>query len=197
MSLLAAIATGIVLAACTGLRAFMPLFAAGLASRFLGWDLAPSMGWLASDVGLVTFGVASAAEVIADKVPMVDHALDAVHIVVAPVAGALAGLSVWLNFPTPVAVALALIVAAPVAGGVHVLAAAVRVKSSAASAGTLNPAVSVIEDVVSVGAIVMAILVPLLALVAVVALLGLLVRRARRRRRRSPSMRDTAAGASR
>jgi hypothetical protein len=175
MAILAAIASGVVLAACTGLRAFLPLFAAGVASRALSWELAPSMQWLASDPALITLGVASLAEVIADKVPVVDHALDAVHTVVAPVAGALAGLSVWLNFPAPIAVAL-------LAGGVHLVAAGTRLKSTAVSAGTLNPAVSVAEDVATLSGIVLAVLAPLVALIVLVVGLTLLVRRRRRRR---------------
>jgi hypothetical protein len=182
MAILAAIASGVVLAACTGLRAFLPLFAAGVASRALSWELAPSMQWLASDPALITLGVASLAEVIADKVPVVDHALDAVHTVVAPVAGALAGLSVWLNFPAPIAVALAVLVGAPLAGGVHLVAAGTRLKSTAVSAGTLNPAVSVAEDVATLSGIVLAVLAPLVALIVLVVGLTLLVRRRRRRR---------------
>lgn len=182
MAVLAAIASGVVLAACTGLRAFLPLFAAGLGSRVLSWELAPSMQWLASDPVLIALGVASVAELIADKVPVVDHALDAVHTVVAPIAGALAGLSVWLNFPTPIAIALAVIVGAPLAGGVHLVAAGTRMKSTAVSAGTLNPVVSIVEDVAALSGIVLALLAPLIALVLLVAALVLLVRRRRRRR---------------
>jgi hypothetical protein len=89
MSLLIAAAAGVVLAASAGLRAFMPLFAAGLASRTLDWELASSMQWLSSDAALVSLGVATVAEVIADKIPVVDHVLDAIHTVLGPIAGAL------------------------------------------------------------------------------------------------------------
>ena len=184
MDILAAVASGVVLAACTGLRAFMPLFAAGLASRTLGWDLAPSMDWLSSNAAIMTFGIASAVEVVADKIPVVDHALDAMHTFVAPVAGALAALSVWLHLPPVVAAVLALMVAAPVAEGVHVLAAATRVKSSVATAGTLNPAVSVAEDAVSVGGILLALLVPVMALVLTLVAVVVIWRMVKRRRGR-------------
>jgi len=43
MTILLAIAAGVVLAASAGLRAFVPLFAVGVASRTLGWDLATEM----------------------------------------------------------------------------------------------------------------------------------------------------------
>ena len=182
MDVVIALATGTVLAASAGLRAFMPLFAAGLAARTVGWDLAPQMQWLASNTALLTLGVASLAEVAADKVPVVDHALDAVHTVVGPIAGILAGLAVWLHFPPAVAAVLAIVVGAPVAGGVHLLAATTRIKSSVVSGGALNPVASVAEDALSVGALVVVVFLPLVALALVVLIAVAMVRLIRRRR---------------
>jgi heme/copper-type cytochrome/quinol oxidase subunit 2 len=79
---------------------------------------------------------------------------------------------------------LALMVAAPVAEGVHVLAAATRVKSSVATAGTLNPAVSVAEDALSVGGILLALLVPVMALVLTLVAVVVIWRMVKRRRGR-------------
>ena len=185
MNVAIATATGIVLAASAGLRAFMPLFAAGFAARTLGWDLAPRMQWLSSDAALLVFGIATVAEVVADKVPLVDHALDAVHTIIGPIAGAVAGLSTWLHFPPVVAAVLAIVIGVPAAGGVHLFAATTRLKSTALTGGTLNPVASLIEDVVSLGAIALAVLVPLIALALVVALLIVLGRRASRASGRS------------
>jgi hypothetical protein len=184
VTILVAIAAGVVLAASAGLRAFVPLFAVGVASRAFGWDVATEMQWLASNTALTCFGIASVLEVAADKIPVVDHALDAVHTIIGPIAGALAGLSVWLHFPPVVATVLALVVGAPIAGGVHLLAATTRVKSSVVSGGTLNPVASTVEDGVTVGAILIAILAPLLAL-GLTIVLFLVVGRYLVRRRRS------------
>jgi hypothetical protein len=184
VSVLIAIAAGIVLAASAGLRAFVPLFAVGVASRAFGWDLASEMQWLASNSALTCFGIASALEVAADKVPVVDHALDAVHTITGPIAGALAGLSVWMHFPSAVAVGLALMVGAPVAGGVHLLAATTRVKSTVVSGGTLNPVASTVEDGVTLGAIAVAIFAPILA-VALTIILFVLAGRVVAKRLRS------------
>lgn len=186
MTILVAIAAGIVLAASAGLRAFVPLFAVGVASRSFGWDVASEMQWLASNTALTCFGIASVLEVAADKIPVVDHALDAVHTIIGPIAGALAGLSVWLHFPPTVAAVLAIAVGAPVAGGVHLLAATTRVKSSVVSGGTLNPVASTVEDGVTVGAILIAIVAPLLALVLTIVLF-VVVGRYIVKRRRSPA----------
>ena len=188
MDVLVATATGIVLAASAGLRAFMPLFAAGVAARTLGWDLAPRMQWLSSDAALLVFGIATVVEVVADKIPLLDHALDAVHTILGPIAGAVAGLSVWLHFPPVVAAVLALVIGVPVAGGVHVFAATARIKSTVLTGGSMNPVASLIEDVLSVGAIALAVLVPLIALALVVALLIVLGRRVRRASRPSANV---------
>jgi hypothetical protein len=188
MSLLLAAAAGIVLAATAGLRAFMPLFAAGLASRTLDWQLASSMQWLASDAALVGLGVATVVEVAADKIPVVDHVLDAIHTVIGPIAGALAALSAWVSLPPTVAMVLALLVGAPVAGGVHILAAATRLKSTLATGGALNPVVSAAEDGLSIGAIVTAFLAPVLALIVAIIVLVIVGRFvARRLTRKRPA----------
>ena len=165
MSLLFAGAAGIVLAASAGLRAFMPLLGVGLAARLLDWPIAPSMQWLSSDAGLLGLGIAAVVELAADKVPVVDHVLDLVHTVAGPLAGALVTFSVLGDTPPAAAMILALALGAPVAGGVHAIAAATRVKSTMVTGGTMNPAVSVAEDGISVAAIVMALFVPLLALI--------------------------------
>jgi hypothetical protein len=188
MSVLLAIGAGVVLAASAGLRAFVPLFAVGVASRTFGWDLATQMQWLASNTALTVFGIASALEIAADKIPVVDHVLDAVHTIIGPIAGALAGLSVWLHFPPAVATVLALMVGAPIAGGVHLVAATTRVKSTAVSGGTLNPVASTAEDGATLAAVVIAIFAPLLALalaILLVVVLGRFV--AKRLRQRAPA----------
>jgi hypothetical protein len=187
VTILVAIAAGIVLAASAGLRAFVPLFAIGVASRTFGWDVANEMRWLASNTALTCFGIASVLEVAADKIPVVDHALDAVHTIIGPIAGALAGLSVWLHFPPGVATVLAVAVGAPIAGSVHLLAATTRVKSSVVSGGALNPIASTIEDGLTVGAIVIAIIAPLVAVALTVVLLVVLARFVARRLRQAPA----------
>lgn len=104
---------------------------------------------------------------------------------VGPLAGALVMFGVLGDLSPAVATLLGLALGAPVAGGVHVIAATTRLKSTVVSGGTLNPAVSVAEDGVSLGAILMALLLPLLATVAAVAVVWLLVSYLVRRRRKA------------
>jgi hypothetical protein len=178
-------AAGVVLAAAAGLRAFMPLFALGLGSRLLDWSIAPSMEWMSTDVGLVGLGIAAVVELLADKVPLVDHTLDVLHTVVGPLAGALVAFSLSADLPPAVGAILALALGAPVAGGVHLIAALTRVKSSVMSAGSFNPALSLVEDVVAVAAIAVTFLIPILTLfiapILIGVVLGYLFRRLSRR----------------
>jgi hypothetical protein len=172
---LIAVAAGVVLAASAGLRAFMPLFGVGLASRLLGWSIAPSMEWMATDVGLVALGVATVVELLADKVPLVDHTLDVVHTIVGPLAGALVTFSLSADLPPAIGAILAIALGAPVAGGVHLIAAVTRVKSSVMSAGSFNPALSLVEDLISIAAITITFLIPLITLFIAPILIGVIL----------------------
>jgi hypothetical protein len=182
MVLLIAAACGIVLAASAGLRAFMPLFGVGLASRLLDWPIAPPMEWLATDIGLVGLGIATVVELAADKVPVVDHALDVLHTIAGPLAGALVTFSIWGDWPPAVAGVLAIALGAPVAGIVHVISATTRIKSTVFSGGTANPAVSLAEDGISVGAILIALVLPILAFFLAIVVLVVILRFFFRRR---------------
>jgi hypothetical protein len=186
---LIAVAAGVVLAASAGLRAFMPLFGVGLASRLLGWSIAPSMEWMATDVGLVALGVATVVELLADKVPFVDHTLDVVHTIVGPLAGALVTFSLSADLPPAIGAILAIALGAPVAGGVHLIAAVTRVKSSVMSAGSFNPALSLVEDLISIAAITITFLIPLITLFIAPILIGVILGHLLRRfsRRSGPS----------
>lgn len=87
---------GLGLAAATGLKTFLPLLMLALAARFdwFGVSLNDKVGWLDSTGALVGLAVATVAEFVADKVPLVDHALSAIGTVARPAAGALAAYAV-------------------------------------------------------------------------------------------------------
>jgi uncharacterized protein DUF4126 len=178
---LPSLALGVALAACAGLRAWLPLLLAGLLAR-AGWlDLGPSFQFLASNRALVLFAVASVIEIVGDKVPVVDHALDLVGTPLRPAAGALLAASVLGQVADPLtALALGAAVGAPAALVPHAAKAALRAASTTFTAGFANPVLSLAEDGLSLALFALAVLVPL----AVVGLLSLavvfVVRRLRR-----------------
>jgi len=177
-----AVLAGVALSAACGLRAFLPLLVLGLAARSGLVHLSAGGAWLARDTSLIALGVATALELAADKVPVLDHALDAIGLVVRPTAAWLASYALLQNWPTPWAQMVSLALALT-ALGIQGLKAKFRLGSTALTLGSGNPVVSVLEDVVALALSLAAVLVPLAALV----LLALLAWSLRRRPRTRPA----------
>ena len=183
---LPALALAIALAASAGLRAWLPLLLAGALARLGVLDLGPSFQFLASTKALVLFGVATTIEIVGDKIPAVDHALDVIGTPLRPAAGALLAASVLGTVTDPLtSLALGTAVGAPSALMPHAVKSAVRAASTTVTGGIANPLLSFVEDAISLVTFSLAVLVPLL----VVALLGVTLYLASRwiRRRRVPS----------
>ncbi|GLY23142.1 DUF4126 domain-containing protein [Micromonospora sp. NBRC 101691] len=192
------ILTGSGLAASAGLNAYIPLLTMGLLARYTDVITLPAgWQWLGDGWVIAILVVLLAVEVVADKVPVVDHVNDVVQTVVRPTAGGLAfgagsssetvtvsdpgqffSSSDWV--PVVVGVLIAL--------GVHLLKSAARPIVNASTAGVGAPVASTAEDATSVVMSVVAILLPVLVLIFLVGLVvfvfWFLRRRADRRRRR-------------
>jgi uncharacterized membrane protein len=173
---------GLGLSASTGLNTFLPLLLLSAAARFhiAGIELGSKFEWLTSDAAMITLVVACVIELVADKIPAVDHFLDSAGTVVRPLAGALASASVLTGIDPIVASVVGLIVGAPTSLGLHTLKAGTRVASTATTFGCANPVISLIEDVISfclsVIAIFLPVVVPLVLAVLVYGLYRLMVR---------------------
>lgn len=177
------LALAIALAACAGLRAWLPLLLTGLLARFDYLNLGTSFQFLESDRALVLFAVATLIELLGDKFPAVDHALDAIGTLLRPAAGVLLAASVMWQVQDPlVALGLGLIVGAPSAVVPHAAKSALRAVSSTLTAGIANPLLSLLEDVIAIGLFALAVLLPLLAALLVALTALLLARRLGRRR---------------
>jgi hypothetical protein len=173
---------GVSLAACAGLRAWLPLLLAGGAAR-MGWmELGQSFQFLTSDRALILFGVATVVEMAADKVPALDHLLDALSTVLRPAAGSLLAASVLWPVSDPLtALCLGVAVGAPTALLPHAAKSMLRGASTALTAGIANPFISLVEDAVALVLFVVAVVLPLLTVVALFVFAYWLVRRRRRR----------------
>lgn len=181
--LIASLGLAVALAASAGLRAWLPLLITGGLAR-AGWvQVGDSFQLLSSTPVLIALGVATVIEILGDKVPAVDHALDVVSTVTRPLAGVVVSASVMWQFTDPmIALGIGLLVGAPAAAVPHALKSGVRLASTATTGGLANPVVSVIEDGLSLGLILLAVLVPIFTGVVVIAL-GVVAFRAWRRRR--------------
>ena len=167
---LPALALAIALAASAGLRAWLPLLLAGGLARAGVLDLGPTFQFLGSDKALVLFAIATMIELVGDKIPAVDHALDVLGTPLRPAAGALLAASVLGTVSDPLtSIVLGTAVGAPTALVPHAAKSALRAASTATTGGLANPLLSFVEDAIALVTFALAVLVPL----AVVALLGL------------------------
>lgn len=192
-----AMATGLGLSSAAGLNAYIPMLAVGVLDRYTDQvRLAPEFGWLADGWVLLVVAVLLAAEVVLDKVPVVDSVNDAVQTFVRPASGGAVFAATeaagraesssfmqdnpWIGWLLGIAVAFL----------VHLTKAAVRPVVNAGTLGAGAPVVSTAEDTVSLGMSLLALLAPVVALVSLVLLAYVAFRllraaRARRRARRA------------
>lgn len=186
---------GIALAATAGLRLFMPFLFIGALARY-GLIPAPEMlAWTASDTGILLLLVATLLEVLGDKVPVVDHALDLVATVAKPAAGLILPAAVLHDVSPMGAWVLGIAAGGPLALGVHTTKAGTRALSSATTVGAANPLLSFVEDALAVLILVFMVLAPAIAALLVVLLAAAALRAWRVLRRRAGASRpETSAG---
>ncbi len=176
------LALGIGLAACAGLRAWLPLLLLGGLARAEVISLSPSFQFVAGNRALVLFGVATLVEIAGDKIPAVDHALDALSTVLRPAAGALLASSVLWSVSDPLtALALGTAVGAPSALVPHAAKSTLRIASTTFTGGLANPVLSLLEDAAALLLFVLTVVLPVLAAALVVVTAVFVVRALLRR----------------
>lgn len=158
--------TAVGLGVGAGVNAYATFLVFGLLSRFY-----PAMfhgdaaEFFASTPVLIVVGVMYAIEFVADKIPVIDHAWDAVHTFVRPLAGAVVAFaSTSPDVPAGIVI-LATILGGGAALGSHAVKATVRATSTATTAGAANPIISLVEDVFAVGQSLLAIFLPFVFLI--------------------------------
>ena len=163
MELLTGIFTAFGLSASAGLNAYIPLLLVGLLARYTDLiNLNSPWDTLASPWIILMLCLLVIIEMVADKIPAVNHVNDLIQTLIRPAAGAIA-FAASANVVTDVNPVLALASGLLIAGSVHVAkAGAVRPMVTATTGGVGNVPVSIAEDVVSTVLSILAILVPLL-----------------------------------
>ena len=181
--------TGIGLSTAAGLNAYIPFLVVALLARFTDVVVLPSgLTWMESWWAIGIGTVLLVADVVLDKVPVVDSVNDAIQTAIRPLSGgivfaatsAAADLesSTWVQEHAWVPFVAGVVLAAIV----HAGKATVRPAVNAATFGVGAPVVSTVEDGTSFGLSLAAVFVPLLVLVLLVALVVVLVTFRRRRR---------------
>ncbi|UMQ40889.1 DUF4126 domain-containing protein [Chryseobacterium sp. Y16C] len=136
---------GIGLAAATGFRVFLPLFAVSLASYFHWIPMSESFEWLTGLPTLITTGVATVFEILAYYIPFLDHLLDTISIPMATIAGSILFASQFTDLGTFPQWALALIAGGGTAATISTGFAGIRAASTATTGGLGNPVVGTTE----------------------------------------------------
>jgi hypothetical protein len=187
--------TGLGLSAAAGLNAYIPLLLVGVLARFTDVITLPGpYRWIQSGWAIGVVSVLLLAELVLDKVPVVDHVNDAVQTLVRPTVGGVifaaaaaasqADASSWMQDHPWVGVLLGV----AVAGIVHATKATARPLVNATTVGTATPVVSAAEDAASLAMSLVAVFLPVLVVVVLLLLAWAayaMVRRGRSRRRRS------------
>lgn len=178
--------TGMGLAMPAGLNAYIPLLAVAIADRYFGLiNLAAPYDLIATPGGIAIITVLLLVEVVADKIPLVDHLNDLINSAIRPTAGAIVLMASTdtIDYINPI---FAMVLGLLLAGGVHTVKTAVRPAVTTSTGGVGNPIVSAAEDGAAIGLSIIALLAPILVAVMLVALaIGLAWILHRRRSRRS------------
>ena len=145
------ICLGLGLASASGLNTFLPLaLLAGVAhTHLIDIHLNPAYAWIGSNTALTALSIATGVEILADKIPGVDHLLDVVGTVARPLAGAIAAGAVLSTGDPTTAALVGLILGGPTAFGMHAAKAGTRAAATMTMAGLASPILSVSEDLLA------------------------------------------------
>jgi hypothetical protein len=157
------------LSASAGLNAYIPLLVVGVIAHYTDWiKLEAPYDLLANPWILILLSFLLIIEMLADKIPAVNHVNDIIQTIIRPVAGAIV-FAAAAHAVTDVNPILALACGLIVGGSVHtVKAGAVRPVITATTGGAGNVPVSILEDVVATVVSVLSIVFPILVAVFLV-----------------------------
>lgn len=164
--------TGMGLAMPAGLNAYIPLLAVAIADRYFGLiNLAAPYDLIATPGGIAMLGALLLVEVVADKIPLIDHMNDLINSAIRPTAGAIVLMASTdaIDYVNPI---FAMVLGLFLAGGVHTIKTAVRPAVTTTTGGVGNPIISAAEDGAAIGMSIIALIAPVLVAVL---FLGLIV----------------------
>ena len=164
MELLTGIFTAFGLSASAGLNAYIPLLIVGLLAKYTNLlNLNAPWDTLANPWIILFLCILVIIEMLADKVPAVNHINDAIQTFIRPTAGAIAFAASTNVVSDDISPILALASGLLIAGTVHVTkSGVVRPAITATTGGAANVPVSIAEDVVSTVLSILAIVIPII-----------------------------------
>jgi hypothetical protein len=197
------------LAFASGLNAYLPLLAFAFSVRWLHlYKVNPNFAFITSNWFIAILVILTILDFVADKIPLIDHAWNAIHTVIRPIAGALVAaassnaLAGGLHIPATISdhgtdsvlvafsiipmTGIALLIIPLVGGGLaflsHITKSTTRIVSTITTAGVLNIGLSVLENVLVVIIVLLSLFASTIMFILLVLLILLLIRRVIRTR---------------
>jgi len=160
------IAVALSLACLAGIDLYLTVFATGLAIHLHWITLSPSyqsLEVLGQPWIIIIAGILYLLEFLADKVPWIDSAWDAVHTIIRPIGGALLALQV-LGHHSPIVDVLIILLGGSASLVTHTAKASTRLAANSSPEPASNIGLSVAEDVAVFGGLTLIHYNPILAL---------------------------------
>ena len=183
MELLTGLLSAFGLSASAGLNAYIPLLVIGTTAHYTDLiKLDAPYDTLSNPWILILLGILVIIEMLADKIPAVNHINDLIQTIIRPAAGAIvfAASAQVINDIHPV---LALGCGLMVAGSVHVVkSAAIRPAVTATTGGTANIPVSIAEDLLAITTSILSIIIPIMVVIIFILMIILVIRWVKKRR---------------
>jgi hypothetical protein len=157
-----------------GINLYATVAILGLASRFDWVTLPPQFKVFDHDIVIAAAIVLYVIEFIADKIPWVDSAWDAVHTAIRPLGGAFIAVAT-LGHASPPVQGLVALLGGTLAAGSHFTKAGTRAVANASPEPFSNWILSITEDIFVVGLGMLALNYPIAAAVVVIACVVLMI----------------------
>jgi uncharacterized membrane protein len=158
----------------SGINLYATVLTMGLLQRFHLVQLPGELSRLSEWWVIALAAALYAVEFIADKVPAIDSAWDAVHTFIRIPAGAILAASAFAHFDPSVRLA-AMMVGGGVALSSHGLKATTRVAANTSPEPFSNIALSLIEDAIAFGSTILMVFHPLVILAVVIVFVGIAI----------------------
>lgn len=154
------------LALASGVNAYFPLLAFAIAARWLHlYKVNPNFSFVTQTWFMSILAILALADLFADKIPIIDHAWDAIHTIIRPVAGAFVAAAsdnhihvlpnttymgthlMTMGINLSVTLVIVMLIGGVLAFMTHITKASTRIASTATTAGLLNIVLSIVEDI--------------------------------------------------
>lgn len=160
--------TGMLLAAAAGLNAFLPILGLALADRFTGKvDLPQPYNIISSGAGIAILLALVTIDLVADKIPRIDHLNDLINSPIRPAAGMFLMMAA-VSGKNEIHEVVAMFIGLLLAGAIHAWKSMKRTRITLATNGLANPMVSLVEDGIAGVTTLLAIAAPWIGLAFVV-----------------------------